>query len=48
MGFDAKDYYRYFLDRDEKFIIRVKKNRDIIYKNKTCNIMDVAKKYSVK
>ncbi len=44
-GFDAKDYYRYFLDRDEKFIIRVKKNRDIIYKNKTCNIMDVAKKY---
>jgi len=44
-GFDAKDYYRYFLDRDEKFIIRVKKNRHIIYKNKTCNIMDVAKKY---
>ena len=44
-GFDAKDYYRYFLKRDEKFIIRVKKNRDIIYKNKTCNIMDVAKKY---
>ncbi len=44
-GFDVKDYYRYFLKRDEKFIIRVKKNRDIIYKNKTCNIMDVAKKY---
>lgn len=44
-GFDAEDYYRYFLKRDEKFIIRVKKNRDIIYKNKTCNIMDVAKKY---
>ena len=44
-GFDAKDYYRYFLERDEKFIIRVKKNRDVIYKNKTCNIMDVAKKY---
>ena len=44
-GFDAKDYYRYFLERDEKFIIRVKKNRSIIYKNKTCNIMDVAKKY---
>lgn len=44
-GFDAKDYYRYFLERDEKFIIRVKENRNIIYKNKTCNIMDVAKKY---
>jgi len=41
-GFDAESYYRHFLDRDEKFIIRAKKNRDIIYKNKTCNIMDVA------
>ena len=44
-GFDAKDYYRYFLERDEKFIIRVKKNRDIIYKNKTGNIMEAANKY---
>ena len=44
-GFDAEDYYRYFLGRDEKFIIRAKKNRNVIYKNKTCNIMDAAKKY---
>ncbi|MCI9127411.1 MAG: transposase, partial [Eubacterium sp.] len=44
-GFDTKDYYKYFLGRDEKFIIRAKKNRDVIYKNKTCNIMDVANKY---
>ncbi|MDE6614948.1 MAG: hypothetical protein K2K35_00140 [Lachnospiraceae bacterium] len=29
-GFDIKYYYRYFLERDEKFIIRVKKNRNII------------------
>jgi len=43
-GFDAEDYYRYFLGRDEKFIIRAKKNRNVIYKNKTCNIMDAAKK----
>ena len=42
-GFDAEDYYRYFLGRDEKFIIRAKKNRNVIYKNKTCNIMDAAK-----
>lgn len=44
-GFDAEDYYRHFLCRDEKFIIRAKKNRNVIYKNKTCNITDVAKKY---
>lgn len=44
-GFDANDYYRYFLKNDEKFVIRAKKNRNIIYKGKTQNIMDVAKKY---
>ena len=44
-GFDANDYYRYFLKSDEKFVIRAKKNRNIIYKGKTQNIMDVAKKY---
>ena len=44
-GFDAEDYYRYFLGRNEKFIICAKKNRNVIYKNKTCNIMDAAKKY---
>ena len=30
---------------DEKFVIRAKKNRNVIYKGKTQNIMDVAKKY---
>lgn len=44
-GFDANDYYRYFLKRNERFVIRAKKNRNVIYNGKTCNIMDVAHKY---
>lgn len=44
-GFDANEYYKYFLKNNEKFVIRAKKNRSIIYKNQTQNIMDVAKKY---
>lgn len=44
-GFDANDYYRYFLKRSERFVIRAKKNRNVIYNGKTCNIMDVAAKY---
>lgn len=47
-GFDANDYYRYFLKNDEKFVIRVKKNRNVIYKGKTQNIMDVANSYKGK
>ena len=44
-GFDANDYYRYFLKRSERFVIRTKKNRNVIYNGKTCSIMDVAAKY---
>ncbi len=44
-GFDANEYYRYFLKRRERFVIRAKKNRNIIYNGKACNIMDVALKY---
>ena len=44
-GFDANEYYRYFLKRSERFVIRAKKNRNVIYNGKTCNIMDVALKY---
>lgn len=44
-GFDANDYYRYFLKHKERFVIRAKKNRNVIYKGRTCIIMDVAAKY---
>ena len=43
-GFDGSDYYRYFLKRSERFVIRAKKNRNVIYNGKTCNIMEVARK----
>ena len=44
-GFDANDYYRYFLKHGERFVIRAKKNRNVIYNGKTCNIMDIAGRY---
>lgn len=44
-GFDANDYYRYFLKNKERFIIRAKKNRNVIYHGKTMNILEVAHKY---
>lgn len=44
-GFDGNEYYKYFLRNDEKFVIRAKRNRNVIYNGKTENIMDVADKY---
>jgi len=44
-GYDANDYYRYFLKNSERFIIRAKKNRNVIYNGITMNILEVAKKY---
>lgn len=44
-GFAANGYYRYFLKRGERFIIRAKKNRNIICNGQACNIMDVAPRY---
>ena len=41
-GFDANDYYRYFLKRGEHFVIRAKKNRNVTCGGQTCNIMDVS------
>jgi hypothetical protein len=42
-GYDANVYYKYFLKNNEPFIIRAKKNRNIIYKDKTINILKIAK-----
>jgi len=44
-GFDANEYYRYFLKHSECFVIRAKKNRNVIYNGKTCNIMEAAGRY---
>lgn len=44
-GFDANYYCHYFLKCGERFVIRAKKNRNVIYNGQTCNIMDVAQQY---
>ncbi len=47
-GFDCNKYYKYFIDNNEKFVIRAKKNRNVIYKNKTVNILELANKFKGK
>lgn len=47
-GYDCNTYYKYFIKNKEKFIIRAKKNRNVIYKNKTVNILDLAKRFKGK
>lgn len=44
-GYDSNDYYRYFIKNNERFIVRAKKNRNVIHNGKTQNILAVAKKY---
>lgn len=47
-GYDANIYYKYFLKNNEPFVIRAKKNRDVIYKGKTKNILEVAEQFKGK
>lgn len=47
-GFDCNRYYEYFIKHDEKFIIRAKKNRNVIYKDKTVNILKLANQFKGK
>ena len=47
-GYDALVYYSYFIKETEAFIIRCKKNRNIIYKEETRNILDVANQFKGK
>ncbi len=47
-GYDCNKYYEYFIKNREKFIIRAKKNRNVIYKNKTVNILELAKRFKGK
>jgi hypothetical protein len=47
-GFDALNYYEYFLKAHELFVIRAKKNRDVKHNGETINIMELAKRYKGK
>jgi len=47
-GYDANVYYEYLIKSKEKFIIRAKKNRDVIYKGERINIMKLANRFKGK
>ena len=47
-GYDNNLYYKYLIKHEEKFIIRAKKNRYVIYKGKRINIMEAAHKFKGK
>lgn len=47
-GFDCNKYYEYFIKHEEKFVIRAKKNRNVIYKNKAVNILELTNKFKGK
>lgn len=47
-GYDCNKYYEYFIKNIEKFIIRAKKNRNVIYDGKTVNILELAKRFKGK
>lgn len=47
-GYDNNRYYEYLIKHNEKFVIRAKKNRDVIYKSERINIMELAHKFKGK
>lgn len=47
-GFDDNKFFKYFIDNEETFVIRCKKNRSVIHKGKKENILSVVKKYKGK
>lgn len=51
-GYDNNRYYDYLIKNHEKFVIRAKKNRNVIYKGNMINVLDLAHKvkgkYSLK
>ena len=47
-GYDANVYYERLIDQGEAFVIRTKKNRDVLYKGKRINILALAKRFKGK
>ena len=47
-GYDNNRYYTYLMRNQEKFVIRAKKNRDVLYQGKRINIMELAKRFKGK
>lgn len=47
-GYDNSLFFKRLIDQNESFIIRTKKNRDVIYKGKRLNILELAKRFKGK
>ena len=47
-GYDANVYMRYFIKQNERFIIRVKKNRTVHHNEQSVNIETLARRYKGK
>ena len=47
-GYDNNRYYESLIKHNEKFVIRAKKNRNVIYKGKRINIMKLVHKFKGK
>lgn len=47
-GYDNKLFYKYFIDNEEEFVIRSKKNRNAIHNGKSINILELANEYKGK
>ncbi len=47
-GYDANVYYEDLIKNKERFVIRAKKNRDVIYKDKRINILTLSKRFKGK
>ena len=47
-GYDANVFISYFTEETERFIIRLKKNRNVIYKDKVKNVEQLASQYKGK
>lgn len=47
-GYDNNKYYEYLIKNSQKFVIRAKKNRDVIYNGKRINILELANRFKGK
>jgi hypothetical protein len=47
-GYDANVYYERLVKRNEAFVIRAKRNRDLLYKGERINIQTLAKRFKGK
>lgn len=47
-GYDANVYFQYFVDHNERFIVRLKENRHVTYKGESMSPKDLAMKFKGK